>query len=191
MAADNQSLGRFELVGIPPAPRGVPQIEVSFDIDANGILQVSAKDLGTGTAQEIQVTAAGGLSSGEVDRLLSEAEQHAEQDAERRGQVELRNTAEGLLYSVEQSLTEYGAQLSDEEQQEIRETVATTRKALEEGEAEEIVAAVEDLQQLAYRMTEAVYERLGGVLPEAGDGAGNAPGEHGEGVLGDDEFLDS
>ncbi len=160
MAEDNQSLGRFELIGIPPAPRGVPQIEVSFDIDADGILSVSAKDLGTGRTQEIRVAASGGLSQEAVDQLVGEAEGHAEADAQRREHVELCNTGEGLVYSVEQTLEEYGEQLAESEQEEIRESLTRARRALESKDPAELREAVEDLQELAYRMTEAMYERL-------------------------------
>jgi molecular chaperone DnaK len=160
MAEDNQSLGRFELIGIPPAPRGVPQIEVSFDIDADGILGVSAKDLGTGRTQEIRVAASGGLSPEAVDQLVEEAEGHAEADAQRRECVELCNTGEGLVYSVEQTLEEYGEQLAESEQEEIRESLTRAHRALEGKDPAELREAVEDLQELAYRMTEAMYERL-------------------------------
>jgi molecular chaperone DnaK len=162
LAADNQTLGRFELVGIPPAPRGVPQIEVSFDIDADGILNVSAKELGTGRAQQIRVSASGGLSLDEIERLLREGEAHAETDAERRGLVELRNTGEGLIYSVDQALDLYGANLEATERTEVESAVVRARKALAATDGEELHAAVEDLQQLAYKMTEAMYERLDG-----------------------------
>ena len=160
MAEDNHSLGRFELIGIPPAPRGVPQIEVSFDIDADGILSVSAKDLGTGRTQEIRVAASGGLAQEAVDQLVEEAEGHAEEDAQRREHVELCNTGEGLVYSVEQTLEEYGEQLAESEQEEIRESLTRARRALEGKDPAELREAVEDLQELAYRMTEAMYERL-------------------------------
>ena len=160
MAGDNQTLGRFELVGIAPAPRGVPQIEVSFDIDADGIMHVSAKDLGTGRTQEIRVAASGGLSAAMVDDLVSEAEEHVEADAQRRDHVELRNNAEGLVYSVEQTLREYGDALEETEQAEIQESLARARAALEGKDPNELREAVEDLQDLAYRMTEAMYERL-------------------------------
>jgi molecular chaperone DnaK len=162
LASDNQTLGRFELVGIPPAPRGVPQIEVSFDIDADGILNVSAKDLGTGRAQQIRVSASGGLNPEEIERLVTEAETHAEDDAERRAQVELRNTGEGLVYSVDQTLSLYGEQLEATERGEIETAVGRARKALSARDMDELRTAVEDLQQLAYKMTEAMYERLDG-----------------------------
>ncbi len=160
MASDNQTLGRFELVGIPPAPRGVPQIEVSFDIDADGILNVSAKDLGTGSKQEVRVTASGGLPKDEVDRLVGEANEHAEADARRSEIAELCNTGEGLVYSVEQTLAEYGEHLAENERGEIQESHARARQALEGKEPEELREAVGELQEIAYRMTEAMYERI-------------------------------
>jgi len=172
LASDNQTLGRFELVGIPPAPRGVPQIEVSFDIDADGILNVSAKELGTGRAQQIRVSASGGLSLDEIDKLVSEGEEHAEGDAERRALVELRNTGEGLIYSVDQALGLYGQNLDPTERGEVETAVVRARKALAASDSEELRTAVEDLQQLAYKMTEAMYERLDGgtaVANPAGD----------------------
>ncbi len=160
LAADNKLLGCFELVGIPPAPRGVPQIEVAFDIDADGILSVSAKDQGTGREQQIRVSASGGLSKEQVNRLLDEAVAHADTDALRRQEVELRNTAEGLLYSVEQTLAEFGDKLSPTEQDEIKTGVSEARRALDGTDVAALRTAVESLQSLAYRMTEAMYERL-------------------------------
>jgi len=162
MAADNVTLGRFELVGIPPAPRGVPQIEVTFDIDGDGIMNVSARDLATGQAQRIEISASGGLSEDQVRDLLSDAESHAAEDTLRRELADLRNTGEGLVYSVEQTMSEYSEHLEEQEQREIQEAVARARKAFTQEDADELRAAVEDLQQLAYSMTEAVFERLEG-----------------------------
>ena len=160
MAADNVTLGRFELVGIPPAPRGTPQIEVTFDIDGDGILNVGAKDLNTGRDQAVQISASGGLSADQVDGLVSEAHDHAEDDARRRALVELRNTGEGLVYSVEQALGEFGDNLDDSERTEVDDSLERAKKALEGEDSDELSSAVEDLQQLAYRMTEAMYERM-------------------------------
>jgi len=162
MAVDNQTLGRFELVGIPPAPRGVPQIEVAFDINADGILNVSAKDLGTGRQQTVRVTATGGLNPNDVERLIGEAEQNAASDAERRGMADLRNSADGLIYSVSQTLSEYGDTLAESERAEVESALAIARESLGSSDAAKLRDAVEELQQLAYRMTEAMYERLGG-----------------------------
>ena len=160
LAADNVTLGRFELVGIPPAPRGVPQIEVSFDIDGDGILAVTAKDLNTNRDQAIRISASGGLSADQVENLISEAEEHAEGDAQRCELIELKNTGGGLIYSVEQALTEYGDSLEDEEREEVEQSLGLAKKALNETDAEALRQAVEDLQQMAYRMTEAMYERM-------------------------------
>jgi molecular chaperone DnaK len=174
LAVDNQTLGRFELVGIPPAPRGVPQIEVSFDIDADGILNVSAKDLGTGRAQQIKVSASGGLSTDQIEKLVKEAAAHASDDAERRAMVELRNTGEGLVYSVDQTLGLYGEKLEATERAEVDTALARAKKALVATDIDELRNAVEDLQQLAYKMTEAMYERIDGgtaVAPEAAPAA--------------------
>jgi molecular chaperone DnaK len=162
LAEDNTRLGRFELVGIPPAPRGVPQIEVSFDVDGNGILSVSAKDQGTGREQEVRISASGGLSPEQVQGLVDAAGQHAEDDDRRKQVVELKNQGEGLVYSVEQTLAEYGDSLEAEERQEVDESLARARKALSEDDPDDLRDAVQDLEQLAYSMTEAVYERLQG-----------------------------
>jgi len=185
LAADNQTLGRFELVGIPPAPRGVPQIEVSFDIDADGILNVSAKDLGTGRAQQIKVSASGGLSPEQIEKLVADAALNATSDAERRVLVELRNTGEGLVYSVDQTLGIYGEKLEATERAEIDAAVGRARKALPGTDQEELRNAVEDLQQLAYKMTEAMYERMDGGTA-VNPGAASAPAAPG----GDDELIE-
>ncbi|MCL4152359.1 UNVERIFIED_CONTAM: hypothetical protein GTU68_055670, partial [Idotea baltica] len=131
MAEFNKTLGRFELVGVPPAPRGVPQIEVTFDIDANGIVHVSAKDLGTGKEQSIQITASSGLSDEEIQQMVKEAEAHAEEDKKRRDQVEAKNQLDGLVYSTSNSLKEHGSSLSDEEKTSIEEALEAAKKVLE------------------------------------------------------------
>jgi molecular chaperone DnaK len=162
MAADNKTLGRFELVGIPPAPRGVPQIEVSFDIDSDGVVKVSAKDLGTGRSQAIQVTASSGLSESEVQRLLAEAESQTNADQERRRGAELRNQADGLLYSTERTLLEFAEQVEAEDRSALEAAMARMRKALEGSDVGGIAAAVEELSNLSYKMTERLYATLGG-----------------------------
>jgi molecular chaperone DnaK len=162
MAADNKTLGRFELVGIPPAPRGVPQIEVSFDIDSDGVVKVSAKDLGTGRSQAIQVTASSGLSEAEVQRLLAEAESQTNADQERRRGAELRNQADGLLYSTERTLLEFAEQVEAEDRSALEAAMARMRKALEGSDVGAIAAAVEELSNLSYKMTERLYATLGG-----------------------------
>jgi molecular chaperone DnaK len=162
MAADNKTLGRFELVGIAPAPRGVPQIEVSFAIDADGVVNVSAKDLGTGKSQAIQVTASSGLDEGEVKKLIAEAEEHGEADQQRRDLVQLRNKADGLLYSTERTLEEFAENVSDEDREALLAAVATTNEAVNGEDAEQLRVAVDELSALTYNMTEKLYAELGG-----------------------------
>jgi molecular chaperone DnaK len=162
MAADNKSLGRFELVGIPPAPRGVPQIEVTFEIDTDGVVSVSAKDLGTGKSQAIRVTASGGLSATEVEQLVREAEQNADADKSRRQLADLRNKADGLVYSTERTLEEYGQHVPDADQRALREKLEKTRAALAAGDVAALGSAVDELSALSYQMTENLYAKLGG-----------------------------
>jgi len=162
MAADNKTLGRFELVGVPPAPRGVPQIEVSFDIDSDGVVKVSAKDLGTGRSQAIQVTASSGLSEAEVQRLLGEAEQNTLADQGRRQAAELRNQADGLLYSTERTLLEFAEQVSAEDRSSLETAMGRARTALAQGDPAVLQTAVEELSALSYKMTERLYATLGG-----------------------------
>ena len=162
MAADNKTLGRFELLGIPPAPRGVPQIEVTFDIDTDGVVQVSAKDLGTGKSQAIRVTAGSGLSEDQIRTLCQDAESNKDADRRRRDLAELRNRADGLLYSTESTLADYAEHVTDEERDKLGAAIARTRAALQGQDASELSAAVEDLTQLSYKMTEKLYSTLGG-----------------------------
>jgi molecular chaperone DnaK len=162
MAADNKTLGRFELLGIPPAPRGVPQIEVTFDIDTDGVVQVSAKDLGTGKSQAIRVTAGSGLSEDQIRTLCQDAESNKDADRRRRDLAELRNRADGLLYSTESTLGDYAEHVTDEERDKLGAAIARTRAALQGQDASELSAAVEDLTQLSYKMTEKLYSALGG-----------------------------
>jgi molecular chaperone DnaK len=162
MAVDNKTLGRFELLGIPPAPRGVPQIEVTFDIDTDGVVNVSAKDLGTGKSQAIKVTASSGLTEAEVNRLLAEAQSNAEADRARRDLVDLKNRADGLVYSTERTLTEFAEQVPAEDKEALSAAVSKTRQALERGQASELSAAVDELSALSYKMTEKLYATLGG-----------------------------
>jgi molecular chaperone DnaK len=162
MAADNMTLGRFELVDIPPAPRGVPQIEVTFDIDTDGVVNVSALDQGTGRKQAIRVSASSGLSEEEVKRLLREAEQHAVEDKARAELAELRNQANGLVYSTRRTLAEFGDQLGDEQRAELEEALRVTEAAAAGNDAAALGSAVDELSALSYKMTEKMYETLGG-----------------------------
>tara|TARA_B100001939_G_scaffold339572_2_gene346545 strand:- start:17 stop:1876 length:1860 start_codon:yes stop_codon:yes gene_type:complete len=169
MAADNKLLGQFDLVGIPPAPRGVPQIEVTFDIDANGIVNVSAKDKGTGKEQQIRIQASGGLSEEEIEKMVKDAEAHAEEDKKRKELVEARNQAESLAHSVENQLTEHGDKISAEEKTAIEDAVKAAKDAAAGDDKEAIDQAVQNLQQVAMKLGEAVYKAQG---EDAGAGAG-------------------
>ena len=159
MAKDNRSLARFELLGIPPAPRGMPQIEVTFEIDADGMLHVSARDLGTGREQRVQVRASSGLSEVEIERMIQEADRHRIADAERRELIELRNNAEGLVYTTERSVEEYGDFLSPLDIEEIRTDIHTLRESLDTVDPEELRLAIQNLEQSAYRIADAMYSR--------------------------------
>jgi molecular chaperone DnaK len=169
MAADNKSLAYFELVGIPPAPRGVPRIEVAFDIDANGILKVSAKDLGTGKEQSVNVVPTSGLTEGQIEALVTEAEQTAGEDAVRRELADLRNQAESLLYTAERALVEYGSLLPDVERETIEQELAACKGAVEAGVLEDVRTAVLRLEESAQRIGELIYS-----LASDGSGEGGS-----------------
>jgi molecular chaperone DnaK len=158
MAADNKMLGQFDLVGIPPAPRGVPQIEVTFDIDANGIVNVSAKDKGTGKEQQIRIQASGGLSDADIEAMVKQAEQFAEEDKKRRAAAEARNTAESLVHSTEKQLAEHGDKVSPEVRSEIEAAITETRSAIESGDADAMTAKAQALSQSAMKLGQAIYE---------------------------------
>jgi molecular chaperone DnaK len=168
MARDNRTLGKFHLNGIPPAPRGVPQIEVTFDIDANGILNVSAKDTATGKSQAITITSSSGLSKEEVDRMVKEAQSHSDDDKKRRETVDLRNQADNLAYSVEKLLKENRDKLGDDEARPIEEAVAEARKAAEGEDAAGLKAAVEKLTSLSHKLAETLYKKTGTGPAEGG-----------------------
>jgi molecular chaperone DnaK len=174
MAADNKLLGQFDLVGIPPAPRGVPQIEVTFDIDANGIVNVSAKDKGTGKEQQIRIQASGGLSEADIDKMVKDAEAHAEEDKKRRALVEARNHGEALVHSTEKSLKDYGDKVSEADKSAIETAVASLKSALEGEDVEAITARTNELAQAAMKLGEAMYQ-----ASQAG-GDGDGPGAKGD-----------
>ena len=176
MAGDNKTLGNFELTGIPAAPRGVPQIEVTFDIDANGIVHVSAKDLGTGKEQSIRITASSGLSKEEIDKMVQDAEAHASEDKKKRELIEARNQADSLAYQTEKSLKEYGDKIDAAEKQKIEEGLATLKKALEGNDPDTIKKASDDLMQASHKLAEAVYAKA---QPGAGEPAGEPSAEAG------------
>ncbi len=158
MANDNKMLGQFDLVGIPPAPRGVPQIEVTFDIDANGIVNVSAKDKGTGKEQKISIQASGGLSDEDINAMVQDAEENADTDKERRQEVEAKNTAEALVHSAEKSLVDFGDKVSAEDKDEIELAISTLKEAIEDGEVDDIKAKSEALSTATMKLGQAMYE---------------------------------
>ncbi|TES91228.1 MAG: molecular chaperone DnaK [Candidatus Cloacimonadota bacterium] len=159
MAVDDRTLGKFELVGIPPAPRGVPQVEVSFDIDADGILHVSAKDLGTGKEQKIRITASGGLSEKEVEGMVKDAKEHEREDGKKRELIEVRNKADSLIYTTEKSLREYGDKLTSSEKEEIEKEITGLKKVLHTSNRDEIENRVDALQKVAYTLSEKMYQQ--------------------------------
>lgn len=174
MASGNKTLGRFELTDIPPAPRGVPQIEVTFDIDANGIVHVSAKDKATGKEQSIRITASSGLSQEEIDQLVKDAEMHADEDKKRKELVEARNNADALIYSTEKSLKEIGDKVDADTRQRVEEISGRLRKAMEGEDKDEITKITEELQQASHKLAETMYQQAsqaGGKQAEAGPGA--------------------
>ena len=180
MASQNRTLGNFDLVGIPPAPRGVPQIEVTFDIDANGIVHVSAKDLGTGKEQHIRIESSSGLSESEIDRMVKEAEANAENDKKEREKVEVRNEADSMIYQTEKTLKEMGDKVNAADKQRIEEAVAALKKAIEGGDTADIKAKTEALQQAAYKIAEEMYKQQGaGAAGAAGAGAAGGTSESG------------
>jgi molecular chaperone DnaK len=188
MAGDNKTLGRFELVGIPAAPRGVPQIEVTFDIDANGIVSVGAKDLGTGKEQSIKITASSGLSKEEIERMVNDAKAHAEEDRKRRETVEVRNKLDTLVYSTEKTLGELGDKASPELKGSVNTALEDAKKALEGGEQEAMKTATDALEKVSHKLAEEAYKKAaaeGAAGAQAGAGA-----EKQEGVK-DDDVVDA
>lgn len=177
MSADNKTIGRFELVGIPPAPRGIPQIEVAFDIDANGILHVSAKDLGTGKEQSIKITASSGLSEEEIEKMVKDAEAHADEDKKRKELVEARNTADTLVYSTEKSLKEHGDKIDAATKKSIEEGLEKLKKAMEGTDVEAIKKATEELTQASHKLAEAMYAEAQQAAGKAEEGAPSEGGE--------------
>jgi molecular chaperone DnaK len=179
MAADNKLLGQFDLVGIPPAPRGVPQVEVSFDIDANGIVHVSAKDLGTGKEQSIRITASSGLNDAEIQRMVKEAEAHAGEDRKKRDVVEARNQLDSLIYTTEKTVHEHGAILDAGAKGEIETELTAAKKVLETQDAESMRAAAESLSRASHKLAEKIYTRASREEQPKTDRDGDARGETG------------
>ncbi len=172
MAADNKLLGQFDLIGIPPAPRGVPQIDVTFDIDANGIVHVSAKDLATNKEQSIRITASSGLAKDEIEKLVKEAQSHSEEDRRKRELAEVRNQADTLVYSIEKSLAEFGDKVSESEKTAIQEKISQVRKALEGNDIAAIKTASDELTKVSHQLAEEMYKKAGSTA-----GTGTTAGE--------------
>ena len=189
MAANNKTLGRFELVGIPPAPRGIPQVEVTFDIDANGIVNVSAKDLATNKEQSIQITASSGLSKDEIAKLVKDAELHAEDDKKKKELVEARNHADSLIYSTEKSIKDMGGKVDDATKSNIESAVSELKKAMEGENADEIKRLTETLTQASHKLAEAMYKEASakGQQDTAGPGPDGQPGTQAP----DDDVVDA
>jgi molecular chaperone DnaK len=196
MATGNKSLGKFHLVGLPSAPRGLPQIEVSFDIDANGILNVSAKDRGTGKEQKITITSSSGLAEDEIKEMVADGEDHAEEDRRKREEIEARNQADNLVYNTEKILTENRDKISDDDAKAVEEAVADTKKAMEGDDVEAINKAVENLTQASHRLAEVMYQSApqDGQEPPPDDPEGSSEGTSSEGTSEgqpDDEVIDA
>src|SRR5207302_733559 len=171
MAADNKLLGQFDLVGIPSAPRGMPQIEVTFDIDANGIVSVQARDKATGKEQQIRIQASGGLSEADIQRMVKEAEANAEADKKRRAFIELKNQADALIHQVEKNRKEHGDKVSAQDEGEAEAGIAAARSAMEGSDADALKSATDRLSQAAMKIGEAMYR-----AQQAGDGGGPGAG---------------
>ena len=199
MARDNRTLGKFHLVGIPPAPRGIPQIEVTFDIDANGILNVSAKDLGTGQEQKITITSSSGLSKEEVERMTKEGEVHVDEDRRRKEEVEVKNKADSMVYSVEKLLKENRDKISEGDAKNIESALEDAKKTLQEGDISKINAAVDRLTSASHKLAEAMYKQAStaraaqeapGAAPGAASSASGAAGAQDK-SKGDGEVIDA
>ena len=200
MAPDNKTLGKFHLVGIPPAPRGVPQVEVTFDIDANGIVNVSAKDVGTGREQKITITASSGLSKEEIDKMMKDAESHAGEDDKRKSTIEARNRLDGLVYSVEKSFNENKDKLDSAAAGELEAAIAESKTALAGEDTDAMNTAFERLQTASHKLAEALYSQA--AAPEGGEtsqeqassasasGDSGATGGTDEGDVIDAEYVD-
>jgi molecular chaperone DnaK len=193
MARDNRTLGKFHLVGIPPAPRGVPQVEVTFDIDANGILNVSAKDTATGKQQNITITASSGLIKEEIEKMVKEAETHAAEDAQRRQEIEVKNQADSLVYSTERTLAEHGDKVPAADKQEIEKALTELKEALKGEDVERIKRGQENLTKASHKLAEVMYREAQAKTKAEGtpsDGTSGQKTKPGEGDVVDAEFED-
>ncbi|MDP3028298.1 MAG: molecular chaperone DnaK [Deltaproteobacteria bacterium] len=190
MAADNKTIGRFELIGIPPAPRGVPQVEVAFDIDANGILHVSAKDLGTGREQSIKITASSGLSEEEIRKMVRDAEAHAEEDHKKKALAEARNHADTLIYATEKSMTDLGDKIDATTRSNVEDAITRLKKTMEGNDAEEIKRLSEELTKASHKLAEALYAKTAQAEAAGAGGPGAAGGEE-QAKKGEEEVVEA
>src|SRR6185503_13513260 len=179
LARDNRTLGRFHLIGLPPAPRGIPQVEVTFDLDANGILNVSAKDLATSKEQKITISGQGTLAKDDIDKMVKEAQAHAEDDKRKREEIEARNAADARVYQVEKLLEENRDKVSADDDRTIRAAVEDVKKAVSEGGAEKINEALQRLDKATHHLAEMLYQKVGAAA--GGSGGGEAAGGQAEG----------
>ncbi|MCX7718601.1 MAG: molecular chaperone DnaK [Candidatus Sumerlaeaceae bacterium] len=178
LARDNRTLGKFDLVGIPPAPRGVPQIEVTFDIDANGIVHVSAKDLGTGKEQSIKITASSGLTEEEIKKMIRDAEEHASEDAAKREEIALKNQADSLVFATERMLKDLGDKVESADKLAIEDAIADLKKAIESGKTDDIKAGIERLNQASHKLSEALYRQQTAGAATAGASRSTGASQH-------------
>jgi len=190
MAAHNKSLGKFHLEGIPPAPRGIPQIEVTFDIDANGILKVTAKDQGTGKEQNITITGSSGLSDSEIDQMVDDAEAHSDEDRKNKEEIEARNRADSLVYNTEKVLKENRYKIGEAEAKSVEEAIEETKKAIEEGDVDKINAATEKLTQASHKVAEVMYQSTQGQQQPPG-AAGPTPEPEESGADKEEDVIDA
>lgn len=194
MAGDNRTLAHFDLMGLPPAPRGVPQIEVSFDLDANGIFHASAKDLATGKEQKLKIETSSGLSDDDIDKMVNEAETHADEDKARKKKIEVRNNADSMIYQTEKLLSENGDKIDEGEKKNIEAAIADLKKALEGDDIEVIEQSVENLTKASHKLAEAMYQAndpaaaAAGAAPDGADASGDD--EDGEAVDADFTVVD-
>jgi molecular chaperone DnaK len=199
LATDNKTLGKFHLVGIPPAPRGVPQVEVTFDIDANGIVNVSAKDVGTGREQKITITSSSGLSKEEIDKMMKDAESHAGEDEKKKGEIEARNRLDGLVYSVEKSFNENKEKVDAAAVTEIESAIADSKTALAGSDVDAMNNAFERLQTASHKLAEALYSQASaatgdgdaGASEQASSASAGADGDSGSASGSDDNVIDA
>jgi molecular chaperone DnaK len=191
MAGQNRTLGKFHLVGIPPAPRGVPQVEVTFDIDANGIVNVSAKDLGTGREQKITITASSGLSKDEIDKMMRDAESHAEEDRVERERIEARNKLDGMIYSTERTLSEHRDKVDASTATDIEAALAEAKGKLESTDASEINAAYDRLVKSSHKLAEIMYQQASSKAGSQTGGTGASGAAAGSGTGGEDNVIDA